>query len=325
MFSFYIFVNFAPLNTNRFQNHPLKHKMQYLFSIIVPLSIAILIHEAGHFCVAKWYKVGITRVSLFLNIGFTFLKYDPISGRLSIISRKVPLELVSSSGESRMVEGEWVLLSIPITRAIAGASWFDTETDSFYEYKGILYNTNLIRMSSPHPVSKWRMTQYCIGWLPFGGYVSLKTGRGKDSITNLAPMKQLAVNIAGVVCNFFTIIIALLLLRMCFNPLHFPFTGGADLLFEIAYLSFALLWLNILPLPGLDGGNIILNIISIFWPQSDKNKAMRSVYNFFSILIFVFIISSWFRTSSSIETQIFKFFDSIFGEIMKIFLPNTIV
>lgn len=282
-------------------------------TFLLPVTLCIIIHEAGHYFAARHYNVGVNRASLFFNFIYTFIKYDPLSGRLSIISRKVP---VKHNGYE--AQGEWAAISIPLTKAICADLQQDEATGALMDTKGLLINKTVLKQVCHLPVKDWRRTQYCLGWIPCGGYVSLNTEPNKyTSIISRPPRTQLIINAAGVACNFVTMLLCLVAASILLNLFHIH-AYITELAVLLAYYSFALLWLNILPLPGLDGGNMARNICAIYWPNSES-AVLKGIYNIFGCIVFVVIVSSWFRPASGIEMAIVGFFDRIFDLLLSLF------
>ena len=55
--------------------------------LIVALVILVTVHEFGHYIFARMFGVKVNRFYLFFNPWFSLLKYDPMKGTLSILSR----------------------------------------------------------------------------------------------------------------------------------------------------------------------------------------------------------------------------------------------
>ena len=294
--------------------------MNYFMTFLLPLTLAIIIHEAGHYFVARHYGVGVARASLFFNFIVTFIKYDPLSGRLSIISRQEPLTITDANGLEHTVRSEWAFLSIPLRRPFAPDSTYDSATNEFVPLSGILLNTTVIKTRCASAVANWRNTQYCLGWIPCGGYVSLNTTRDAGSMLHRTNGQQLAINVAGVVCNLLTVIITLSALRwaVSFHSISYWFNVFRYEAFLLAYYSFVLLCLNVLPLPGLDGGNIARNITAMVMPGHESNVS-KTLYNIFGWIVFFIIVSSWIRPASGIEQHIFGFFNFMFDKVAALF------
>lgn len=289
--------------------------MANFFTFLLPVTICIFIHEGGHYLAARYFRVGVKRASLFFNFIVTFLKYDPMSGRFSIISRREPVTVHHPNGYEDTVLGEWAWISIPVSRPIA-PDYIAGDDSQIRPCSGWLVNKTVIKSNSDNPdVARWRRTQYCLGWIPCGGYVTLDTDNDSESLERLSPGRQLIINAAGVVCNLLTLVLVLTGLRLLESTTFLASHTFVNELFYIAIYSFYLFLLNILPLPGLDGGNIARNITAIVWPGHESTVA-KAFYNIFGWVVFAFILSSWIRPISGFETRIFGFFNYIFEKIL---------
>ncbi len=151
--------------------------------LLLSLSILVIVHECGHFLFARLFHIRAERFYLFFNPSFSIFRMKKINGR-------------------------WQF------------KWFsknDKNTRTRYNYKG--EEISEIIPTAELPDNNWKKypasTEYGIGWIPLGGYVSI-SGMIDESM-NTAQMKQpakpwefrskkawqrLLVMIAGVCVNF---------------------------------------------------------------------------------------------------------------------------
>lgn len=312
--------------------------INFVLLIALMLSLAIITHEIGHYIFAKLFGVRVMRVSLFFNPIFTLLKYDPSAGRIYLISKKKAVSISDEDGTTDRYMGEWSLLSFPVHaprtveiadedeqpeisfKMIRGTgmadSYYDTEAKKLVPFQGILWCQTVLKMSVIGEKDSWRDSQYCLGWVPCGGYVSFFTHQAECSITSKKPYQQFIISSGGVLFNLFFVFLSLLLVKMIYL---FGTPGvGSDMLMFFAYISFGLAIINILPFPGLDGSQMLLAILRYILPQK-ANRILLSINSIVSIAVFIFMCSVLFRPISGIEQTIFNFTDRIFEGLLRIF------
>lgn len=270
------------------------------------LTLVIVIHEAGHYVFARVYGVQVMRASLFFNPFVTLLKYNPLTGRLDFVSKKHYLTLTSRDG-LREATGELSLslLSIRVSKPAGMVVVWNMETGDFREAKALEIKATIMGDPEPAPAKPWRHTQYCIGWLPFGGYVTLRNDRSRAGILSKKNHQQFIINFGGILFNIISMLMALFAIRLCaYNA--YDIHAIIPRLWDFAYLSFAIILLNILPLPGLDGGGMLMCILNYVLPRNAQ-AIMRIVNSLLGIVVFVWIISTWFRRSFGFEIRFYEF------------------
>lgn len=285
--------------------------MSEQIEFLILLTVVIVIHEAGHYTFARLFGVRVNRASLFFNPFFTLLKYNPLTGRLDFISKKRYITLTSKDG-LREATGELssCQLSIQITQPkVAVAAW-DEEAEEFREVKTVETNVMIMGDPEPAPQSEWRYTQYCIGWLPFGGYVTLQSDASDAGILSKKNSQQFLISFAGILFNIITMLLALVVMRLCIS-----YSYGSEALLSwlwgFAGITFSLIVLNILPLPGLDGGGMLMCVLNYILPRNAR-IIMTIINNLLGIVVFVWIISTWFRSSFGFEQRFWEFASNCF-------------
>ena len=278
---------------------------------LILLTTAIIIHEAGHYVFARAFGVHVMRASLFFNPFFTLLKYNPLTGRLDLVSRKHYITVTSRDG-LREVTGELSasLLSVRVSKPAGAVAVWDGQMEEFREANAIEVNAMIMGDPEPAPVKPWRYTQYCVGWLPFGGYVMLRNDRSPAGVLSKKNHQQLIIDFGGILFNLISMLMALFAIRLCVYSAY-DITDICPRLWSFAYLSFALILLNILPLPGLDGGGMLMCILNYVLPGSAR-AIMRIVNSLLGIVVFVWIISTWFRSSFGFEERFYEFVSNCF-------------
>lgn len=282
------------------------------------LALAIVVHECGHYFFARRLKVGVLQGNIFFDPLFSVLRYEPRTGRLSVLSRPVAYDQTRPDGSKTSYVGEKAVLSIQLHAPEHKATYLDEQTQRLVASDKTLVNRTIIAPERRLPASNWRNMTFVLGWLPFGGYVKLRNDSSVDSIQRRTPREQLMINAGGVLFNFAGVVAGLILLKI----LTLLFGSVAWLNFTLinfAYVCFLLMCFNILPIPGLDGGNIIMNIISIVRPGTENTPAVRKIYNWIAAAMFLVILSSWFRPASSVESGFFGLADTIFSGILRMF------
>ena len=187
---------------------------------ILAIAIAIIIHEAGHYVFARVFGVRVKRVSLFFNPFFTLLKYNSLTGRLDLLSVKKYLSSIKND-EEIVAEATHSVLSIRITNPVDNVEAWDKRTGHLFRPERFEVNSVIMNGKGTEETRQWRLTQYCIGWLPFGGYVTMDN-EGPDGLFSKKTHQQVLVNLGGIIFNMaavLIVIIGLLLVR--------KFLGGA--------------------------------------------------------------------------------------------------
>lgn len=144
------------------------------------LGLAIVIHEFGHYIVARMAGVKVYRFSVFFAPGFSIIDYDGVSNCLRLINR-------DSRVANPAAPGGYSLVSRPMFT---------------------------LRLGREHPEASarsWRRTVFSLGWIPCGGYCSVADRYVEPGITpepwTLAakrPGVRIAFSLAGVFLNFVT-------------------------------------------------------------------------------------------------------------------------
>lgn len=144
------------------------------------LGLAIVIHEFGHYIVARMAGVRVYRFSVFFAPGFSIIDYDGVSNCLRLINR-------DSRVANPAAPGGYSLVSRPMFT---------------------------LRLGREHPEASarsWRRTVFSLGWIPCGGYCSVADRYVDPGVTpepwTLAakrPGVRIAFSLAGVFLNFVT-------------------------------------------------------------------------------------------------------------------------
>lgn len=276
------------------------------------LTVAIVIHEAGHYVFARLFGVRVRRASLFFNPFFTLVKYDPLTGRIDLLSNKKPL---LRRGGAVTVEASDCKLSVRVATPAVDTGVWDRETGTVRAARRMEWNAVIVPSPYlPRHVSAWKQTQYCIGWLPCGGYVTLNPDASPTGILSKKNHQQFLIHAAGILFNIAAMLIALGAAKGCLiaagtlPALHSM--GDIYTLFGVllhfAWVSFFLIILNALPLPGLDGAGMLLALLDYILPASAQ-RIVKTINNILSIVVFLFIISSWFREALPFERYFISF------------------
>lgn len=168
--------------------------MQWL-QLILALSILVVIHELGHFCFARIFKVRVEKFYMFFNPKFSLVRAKKINGKWQI-------KFFASNVEPSMV---------PLLDAMGNEK---------KDEKGQpLYRPMTDEEIQALPQEDWRRypdsTEWGIGWVPFGGYCAIAgmVDETKDA-TNLPSEPQpwefrsknvwqrLCIIIGGILVNF---------------------------------------------------------------------------------------------------------------------------
>lgn len=271
----------------------------FLIYILTPL---IVLHEAGHYLWARRFGVPVRRASLFFNFGVTFLKYNPATGRVALISRKRPVNISSDSGLSMHAMGEWAWISFQLTRSYINDALV-APTGQLVPATGTLYKAVTVKQLPPATLPKWRHTEYCLGFLPVGGYVSLDTAELQHRTTT----QQLLINAGGLMVNLLITLVGVAVGVIMFRNGCDRAACGIPL--DYAFYSFLLFGLNVLPLAGFDGGNTLRNVASYFVDVESSNGFKR-LYTMLA-LITVFLIFG----CSQFVSAVYRFFGDLFYSI----------
>ena len=168
--------------------------MQWI-QLILALSILVVIHELGHFCFARLFKVRVEKFYMFFNPKFSLVRAKKINGKWqvrffapNVEPTAVPV-LDAMGNEKKDEKGQ------PIYRPMT-----DEELNALPEDDWRRYPDN---------------TEWGIGWVPFGGYCAIAgmVDETKDA-TDLASEPQpwefraknvwqrLCIIIGGILVNF---------------------------------------------------------------------------------------------------------------------------
>ncbi len=158
-------------------------------TLLLILGLSVVIHELGHFVLARINHVRVYSFNIFFSPFFSLLSYDPRANTLNIISRDI------------------------------------VQTDSFGKKFVTRVPKFAIRLGKPHPDTtpgSWRNTIYTLGWLPFGGSCHLADRYLLGGATPMpfelsakSPMRRLSVHIAGVTFNILSALIASIAIYFC--------------------------------------------------------------------------------------------------------------
>ena len=155
--------------------------------LVVALAFLVIVHEFGHYIVARIFKIRVEKFYLFFNPYFSLLQYDPVKGTLRL--------------------GTW-------TKNVG-----TKENPKEEDRQLALFHVGKNLTGSEH-ISAWRRTIYGIGWLPLGGYCKIAgmidESMDKEQMAKPAEpwefrskpaWQRLLVMIAGVAFNFILAII----------------------------------------------------------------------------------------------------------------------
>lgn len=289
---------------------------------LLMLTIIVIIHESGHYYFARKFGVKVERASLFFNPFITLLKYDPVTGRLDILSNRGFIQEHDSNGVAgRVFEvTKNCFISIRITKPRTDYSddviaW-DKKTEQWRTAKMVEFNTVIACNPDVKVSSKWRETQYCIGWLPCGGYVSLKTDDSPEGVLSKKNHQQFLIHFGGILFNIVTVVIALALMRMDYQY-GWGNTFIENYLYPFSLITFSLIVFNLLPLPGLDGAGMLLSILNYVLPDRAQSIARR-INGLLGILVLVYIVSTWFRSSYGFERRFWDYLSDCFDALLRI-------
>ena len=286
--------------------------------ILISIAIAIVIHEAGHYVFARAFGVHVKRVSLFFNPFFTFLKYNPLTGRLDFLSVKKSLYQTGDNDYVTTVEATHSALSIKITDSVDDAGVWEKPTGYLSQPKRLEVNSVILDSWNIEGLCKWRLTQYCLGWLPFGGYVTIDY-EGSDGLLSKKIYQQVLFHLGGILFNVVTVVITVCVLSFLetqsASQLPRWLNESVQPYIEwIMIASWAMACFNLLPLPALDG----YHALTCMLPEKLSGVKMNIFSNVFGLLVFVYIISTWFREPFAFETLFWDFVGDILFSFMDI-------
>lgn len=167
--------------------------------LIVALSLLVIIHELGHYLLARILGVKVNRFYLFFNPWFSILKYHPDEGKLDIIAWTTEKRTPDPDAPD------------------------DRKKDRVEE---VPHQWLKINCGKPHPTTDskgrptWAATLYGMGWLPLGGYCALdgmvdETTSADELSSEPQPhefrakpaWKRFLIMVAGVTFNFILAIV----------------------------------------------------------------------------------------------------------------------
>ena len=216
--------------------------MQWL-QLILALSILVVIHELGHFCFARLFKVRVEKFYMFFNPQFSIVRAKKINGKWqvkffapNVASTMVPV-LDAMGNEKKDDKGR--VIERPMT---------DEELAALPEEDWRRYPDN---------------TEWGLGWVPFGGYCAIagmvdETKAATNLPTESQPWEfrsknvwqRLCIIIGGILVNF---VAALLIFGMML------FHWGKDEL-PLSQISTGLYYSDILIGEGFEQQDKILQI-----------------------------------------------------------------
>lgn len=278
----------------------------------IVLAICIMIHEMGHYTFSRAFGVRVKRVSLFFNLFFTFLKYDPVTKRLDIFSRKKIITLRDDECDPGIdIEASRCLLSIQIAK---------TDSPAVAARKtGQLEYAKKIEINSMIGGNPYRQaTQYCIGWLPFGGYM-VPENYGPCGVLSKGPYQQLLIDLGGILFNFITMLLFMSIANT--YSTYIGVDGSAPMCFRIIEgicgISFALIAINILPLQGLDGYNSLMCIIDK--DRTLGGKVYRVIEWILNLVVMAFFVFSWTGIFDNIWDLFYDFAFKVYDVFVQVY------
>ena len=168
--------------------------MQWL-QLILALSFLVVIHELGHFCFARLFKVRVEKFYMFFNPKFSLIRAKKING-------KWQLKFFAPNVEDS---------TVPVT---------DEMGNEMKDEKGAtIYRPMTAEELEALPEDDWRRypdnTEWGIGWVPFGGYCAIagmvdETKAANDLPSEPQPWEfraknvwqRLCIIIGGILVNF---------------------------------------------------------------------------------------------------------------------------
>lgn len=231
--------------------------MQWI-QLILALSLLVVIHELGHFCFARIFKVRVEKFYMFFNPKFSLIRAKKINGKWQV-------RFFAPNVEPSMVPQQ------------------DAMGNELKDEKGnTLYRPMTEDELQALPEDDWRRypdnTEWGIGWVPFGGYCAIAgmVDETKDA-TSLPSEPQpwefraknvwqrLCIIIGGILVNF---VAALAIFSMIL------FHWGQDTL-PLRNVSTGLYYAPILVQEGFQQQDKILSINGV--ETQDINEFLQSV------------------------------------------------
>ena len=231
--------------------------MQWI-QLILALSLLVVIHELGHFCFARIFKVRVEKFYMFFNPKFSLIRAKKINGKWQV-------RFFAPNVEPSMVSQQ------------------DAMGNELKDEKGnTLYRPMTDEELATLPEEDWRRypdnTEWGIGWVPFGGYCAIAgmVDETKDA-TSLPSEPQpwefraknvwqrLCIIIGGILVNF---VAALAIFSMIL------FHWGQDTL-PLRNVSTGLYYAPILVQEGFQQQDKLLSINGV--ETQDINEFLQSV------------------------------------------------
>lgn len=176
--------------------------------LVVALAFLVIVHEFGHYIVARIFKIRVEKFYLFFNPYFSLLQYDPVKGTLRL--------------------GTW-------TKNVG-----TKENPKEEDRQLALFHVGKNLTGSEH-ISAWRRTIYGIGWLPLGGYCKIAgmidESMDKEQMAKPAEpwefrskpaWQRLLVMIAGVAFNFILAIIIYAAIAFTWGNKYIPLDKASE-------------------------------------------------------------------------------------------------
>ena len=223
--------------------------MQWI-QLILALSILVVIHELGHFCFARLFKVRVEKFYMFFNPKFSLVRAKKINGKWQV----------------RFFAPNVEPTAVPVLDAMGNEK---------KDEKGQpLYRPMTDEELNALPEDDWRRypdnTEWGIGWVPFGGYCAIagmvdETKSATDLPSEPQPWEfraknvwqRLCIIIGGILVNF---VAALLIFGMIL------FHWGKDTL-PLSQITTGLYYSDIMLDEGFEQQDNILSINGVE-PQS---------------------------------------------------------
>lgn len=208
--------------------------------------------------------------------------------------------------------GEWLMSLIFMLPGIIIALSFHEFSHAVVAYK----------LGDPTPKEQGRVTINPAAHIDAIGFIALifvRFGWGKPVEINPANFKhprrdELLVSLAGVVMNFILAVVFTLVLRFYVAGtgagMYSANMGGSvyEIIFYIVYINLVLMIFNLLPIPPLDGFNIITEIFNL-----KKYNWWYSVYDKGFLILMVLIL---FNFTDRIMSPCISFFLSLLSGLM---------
>jgi regulator of sigma E protease len=150
--------------------------------LIAALALLVLIHEFGHFIFARIFGIKVDKFYLFFNPGFSLLRYNPRTNKVSLFIKQGDEEKHTSDREA------------------------------------VTFTVGKPHPAPTDGTTTWRDTVYGIGWLPLGGYCAIngmidESNQKLDEVAHpwefrtKPAWQRLLVMIGGVLFNFLLAIV----------------------------------------------------------------------------------------------------------------------